>query len=164
VETKSQIRTKVHEWYAQHSAPMLLFGIALTGDKSRAQDAVHNVFLKLLTFSDLSRIETVPTYLFSALRNTIASDARRQARETTLEPWFEPTTHNPAEELHLRQALSTLPQDQREVTVLHIWAGLTFAETAEVLGINSNTAAARYRYAITKLRDQLSPKKEAPID
>jgi hypothetical protein len=30
---------------------------------------------------------------------------------------------------------------------------------SEVLGINANTAAARYRYALAKLRDTLSAKK-----
>jgi RNA polymerase sigma-70 factor (ECF subfamily) len=55
--------------------------------------------------------------------------------------------------------LAKLPEDQREVTILHIWGGLTFAQVAEVLGINSNTAAARYRYALAKLRDTLSAKK-----
>jgi len=95
----------VNEWYTQHSAAMLLSGIALCGDKSRAQDALHNVFLKLLAFKDLSRVEVVRTYLFTAMRNAIVSDARLQAREAAMEPWFEPSTPSAAEELHLRQAL-----------------------------------------------------------
>jgi RNA polymerase sigma-70 factor (ECF subfamily) len=46
-----------------------------------------------------------------------------------------------------------LPDDQRQVVVLHVWGELTFLQTAEVLGISSNTAASPYRYALTRLRE-----------
>jgi RNA polymerase sigma-70 factor (ECF subfamily) len=73
---------------------------------------------------------------------------------------FESPHRDYVEELNIRRALAKLPEDQRQVTVLHIWGGLTFAQTAEVLGINANTAAARYRYALAKLRDSLSAERE----
>ena len=138
--------------------------MALTADRSRAQDAVHQVFLKLLERQDLSHIADIRTYLFTALRNTMLNDARRTRRNVPLEPddppWFNSPGPDYVQELSLRGALAELPQDQREVTVLHVWGGLTFAEAAGVLGINANTAAARYRYALSKLRDRLSTKKE----
>ena len=153
----------MESWYHQHGAALLLFGIALIGDRGRAQDAVHQIFLKLLEHSDLGQIAAVRTYLFSALRNTIMSDVRRRGRDVTLElddnSWFESPNRDYLEELRVRRALASLPEDQREVTVLHIWGGLTFAEAAEVLGINAHTAAARYRYALDKLRDTLSETK-----
>lgn len=139
----------MESWYHQHGAALLLFGIALTGDRGRAQDAVHQIFLKLLEHSDLGQIAAVRTYLFSALRNAIVSDVRRRGRDVTLEfeddSWFESPNRDYLEELSVRRALASLPEDQREVTILHIWGGLTFAQAAEVLGINANTAAARYR-------------------
>jgi RNA polymerase sigma-70 factor (ECF subfamily) len=153
----------VESWYHEHGGALLLFGIALTGDRGRAQDAVHQIFLKLLEYSDLGQIAAVRTFLFVALRNTIISDIRRRGRDVPLEfddgSWFESPHRDYVEELGVRRALAKLPEDQREVTILHIWGGLTFAQVAEVLGINSNTAAARYRYALAKLRDTLSAKK-----
>jgi RNA polymerase sigma-70 factor, ECF subfamily len=165
VGTPAHTRSTLESWYDQHGPALLLFGIALAGDRGRAQDAVHEVFLRLLEYSDLSQIDAVRTYLFSALRNTLLSDVRRRSRDVTLElgddPWFESSNRDYVQELSVRNALAGLPVDQREVTVLHIWGGLTFSEAAEVLGINANTAAARYRYALAKLRDTLSAKKEA---
>jgi RNA polymerase sigma-70 factor (ECF subfamily) len=161
--TPTHNRSTLESWYLQYGAALLLFGIAHTGDRGRAQDAVHQVFLRLLEYSDLSQITTVRTYLLGALRNTLLSDVRRRARDVALEPddpWFQSPNRDYEEELSVRSALSRLPVDQREVTVLHIWGGLTFAESAEVLGINANTAAARYRYALAKLRDSLSAKAE----
>lgn len=154
----------MESWYHQYGAALLLFGTALIGDRGRAQDAVHQIFLKLLEYSDLSQISDVRTYLFGALRNAIVSDVRRRGRDVTLElnrgSWFESLDRDYVEELSVRDALSKLPEDQREVTILHIWGGLTFAQAAEVLGINANTAATRYRYALAKLRETLSATKE----
>jgi RNA polymerase sigma-70 factor (ECF subfamily) len=43
------------------------------------------------------------------------------------------------------------------VVVLHVFEGLTFRETAEILGIPQDTAASRYRYALEKLKELLQP-------
>jgi RNA polymerase sigma-70 factor (ECF subfamily) len=166
--TSAQIRNTIETWYHLHGAALLLFGTALAGDRGRAQDALHQLFLKLLEYTDLSQVTSVRTYLFSAYRNTIISRARRLDRDLSLglvgDSWFGVPNRNYVEELDLRQALASLPADQREVTILHIWGGLTFSEAAEVLGINPNTAAARYRYALAKLQDYLSEKKEQPAN
>src|SRR5258708_1190051 len=46
-----------------------------------------------------------------------------------------------------------LAGEQREVVVMKIWGGLTFEEAAAVIGISPNTAASRYRYGLTKLKE-----------
>ena len=57
--------------------------------------------------------------------------------------------------------LPPLPEDQRQVVVLHVWGEFTFSQTAEVLGISSNTAASRYRYALANLRELMLPKEDS---
>jgi RNA polymerase sigma-70 factor (ECF subfamily) len=57
-------------------------------------------------------------------------------------------------------ALGRLPEEQREVLVMKIWGGLSFPQIAEALRISANTVASRYRYALAKLREQLT---KAPI-
>ena len=54
-------------------------------------------------------------------------------------------------------ALGELPEEQRAVVHLKLWAGLTFEEIAAALEIPPNTAASRYRYGLDKLRAQLRP-------
>jgi RNA polymerase sigma-70 factor (ECF subfamily) len=54
------------------------------------------------------------------------------------------------------ELLTALPVEQREVVVMKIWGRLTFPQMGEALGISANTAASRYRYALEKLRTQLS--------
>jgi RNA polymerase sigma-70 factor (ECF subfamily) len=39
---------------------------------------------------------------------------------------------------------------------MKIWGGLTFAQIGEALGVPLSTAASRYRYALTRLEQELS--------
>ena len=56
----------------------------------------------------------------------------------------------------IEAALVRLPEAQREVLVMKVWAGLSFPQIARVLDIPPDTAASRYRYALSRLREQLA--------
>jgi RNA polymerase sigma-70 factor (ECF subfamily) len=53
-------------------------------------------------------------------------------------------------------AIRELPPEQREIVYLHVFEGLTFQEIATGLEASINTVAARYRYALGKLRQILT--------
>lgn len=149
--------------YRRHASALLLFAAALIGEHSRAQDAVHQVFLRLLETRKLRDALDVKAYLFTCVRNAALNDRKARQRDVVLDPdcaWFEPPHRDFAEELHLRRALWALPEDQREVIVLHIWGDLTFSQVAEVVGISANTAASRYRYALARLREAMCAKED----
>ncbi len=52
-------------------------------------------------------------------------------------------------------ALSELPEKQRDVFVMHELEGFSFNEIQEITGENLNTLLARKRYAVLALRKQL---------
>ena len=149
--------------YRRYGPELLLFAASLTGERSRAQDAVHQVFLKLLESGSLRDALDAKAYLFTCVRNAVLNDRKIRQRDVALDPecaWFEPPHRDFAAELNLRRALWELAEDQREVTVLHVWGELTFSQIAEVLSISANTAASRYRYALAKLREALCAKED----
>ncbi len=150
--------TEIELLYRKHSPALLLFAVAIAGEKSRAQDAVHQVFLKMIESGMLTRAVDTKAYLFASVRNALLNDAKVRQRNVPLGDeavCFNPPDRDYAAELSLRRALAALPEDQREVTILHIWGELTFSQIAEVLEISSNTAASRYRYALVKLREAM---------
>ena len=150
--------------YRQHGAALLLFASALSGDRGRAQDAVHQVFLKAIENGSLSQAINKKAYLFACVRNAVLNDAKLRKRNMPLDvdsAWFSPPDRDYAAEQNLRRALGDLPEDQREVIVLHVWGELTFSEIGDLLGVSSNTAASRYRYALTKLRDAMFAKENS---
>jgi RNA polymerase sigma-70 factor (ECF subfamily) len=155
---------EVDQLYQQHGRALLLFAIAVTGNRERAQDAVHQVFLKMLENLTLWQVADVKAYLFASVRNAILNDAKVQRRNVVLDEesaWFDPPHRDYAAELNLRRALSGLPEDQRQVVVLHVWGELTFMQIAEVLEISPNTAASRYRYALAQLRESMCVKEDS---
>jgi RNA polymerase sigma-70 factor (ECF subfamily) len=155
---------EVGRLYDQYGAALLLFASALTGDRARAQDAVHQVFLKLIENRNVARALDKRAFLFACVRNAIFNEVKVRQRDAPFEidsVWFDPPERDYVEEKNLRLALDSLPDDQRDVIVLHLWGELTFSEIGELVGTSSNTVASRYRYALTKLRRSMFPKEDS---
>jgi RNA polymerase sigma-70 factor, ECF subfamily len=150
--------------YRQHGAGLLLFASMMSGDRGRAQDALHQVFLKLIENGRLTQAVDKKAYLFACVRNAILQDSNLQRRNVAIEAdsvWFSPPDRDFAAEQNLRRALNALPSDQREVVVLHVWGELTFLQIGGLLNLSANTVASRYRYALGKLRDEMLPKENS---
>ena len=145
--------------YARLARPMLRVAAAMLADAGEAEDAVHDVFVALARGRERLRyVEDIDAYTFASLRHAIATriDRRRVERRhwERLASISVPRSHSPepADEGELSAALAALPPEQREIVVMKIDGGLTFAQISQVLGISPNTAASRYRYALEKLR------------
>lgn len=157
--TTRAVAAEIEALYIQHGPALLLFATAMIGDRSRAQDVVHQVFLRLIEEGSLQRAANKRAYLFTCVRNAALNDGRLVRRTVSLEPdepWFQATRQDVAAETSLRQSLVALSDDQRQIVVMHVWGELTFLEISELLEISPNTAASRYRYAIAKLRESMS--------
>ena len=59
----------------------------------------------------------------------------------------------------IRNMITHLPDDQREVVILRHYAGLSFKEIAEITDVSINTALGRMRYALINLRKIMDEKK-----
>jgi DNA-directed RNA polymerase specialized sigma24 family protein len=115
---------EVEHLYGQLGPALVLFALSITGDRARAQDAVHQVFLKMIEKPNLGEIADRKAYLYTCVRNAILNEAKTRQRSVALDEevgWFEPPHRDYAAELNLRRALYLLPDDQREVVVLHVW-------------------------------------------
>jgi RNA polymerase sigma-70 factor (ECF subfamily) len=149
------VKADVRQLYEEHGRAMLAYASALLRDPSAAEDVLHQVFLKLL--GGRAAVNGEPrAYLFRAVRNGALNHIRGQSREVEFDAavlWLESPGASRETVVALQSALQALPQEQREVVVLHLWGQLTFEETAAIVGISPNTAASRYRYALAKLKE-----------
>ena len=124
-------------------------------------DVVHDSFLPWVEHPErMKEVDNPRAYFFSTARN-IAFKKRREPATAVLEPETTVVSDlgNPAQReaaLDVESALSRLPEEQRETVALKIWGDLTFEEIADVQGVSINTAAARYRYALQKLKESLA--------
>jgi RNA polymerase sigma-70 factor (ECF subfamily) len=144
---------QIEKLYEELGPVLLAYARSIVLDLETAEDALHHVFLKLMASGDLPK-EPRP-YLFRAVRNT-CFNVRRSAARQSGRPCDPPAFTAPPGLLdllpELEAALRELPEEQREVVVLHVWGEMTIAEAARILDLPVNTAASRYRYAVLKLR------------
>src|SRR5271154_4321081 len=152
-------RAEVERLYRLYGAGLLAYGCAITVDRAAAEDVLHQVFLKLLR-GDVELPEVARPYLYRAMRNAALNSRRVVSREIELDAqnsWFVAPQGRTEEALTLQAELQELPEEQREAVVLHIWGQMTLQEVAEVTGVTLNTAASRYRYGLSKLRERMPP-------
>lgn len=147
--------------YDQFAQSLFRYACTITCSPEDAEDAVQEVFARLSRERQRSSsIESIKTYLFTAIRNASFSLLRKRRRRSEL---MDSATCFPdaassedlAELSVLRDAFSQLPVDQREVLVLKIYDQMTFQEIADTTGVSVNTVASRYRYGLDKLRQSL---------
>ncbi len=137
-----------------------------------AEDLLQTVFLRLVRYRDkFAKVKDLECYVFIVARNELMRTISKfRDKNTTTEvelvclPAGESDSAEKQEQLNrLNSALLKLPPEQVEVVSLKTWHNLTFEQIASVLGVNSNTVASRYRYAIEKLRELLEEKDERQL-
>lgn len=139
-------------------------------DRSLAEDAVQETFLKAIRYFDrYTHKGRFKPFLYRIAAN-ICIDMQRKSRNPDIsleESEIEPPYSDPAFEairsdMVLRQLVSSLPEAQREIVLLRFGQDLTLRETAEVLNLPLRTVQTRLRLALKKLRTELdAPETEA---
>ena len=146
--------------FRQFSDQLHRYAMTLGGRREVAEDAVQEVFLRLSAdLGKLSSITHPQAYLYRAVRNQVL---RQEDCWDALpeEDCIASDTLSLEDRTELLVALQALPQEQREALFLKDVLKLSFREIAEILEISLNTVASRHRYALTRLREILDPKKE----
>ncbi len=150
------------ELYDRQVHSLFRHAVALCRDRSEAEDLVQAVFLKLAVIgAPLLGVRSPASYLHRMLR-THWLDGRRRAitGERIVEgsvPGGLVGPESTPESIDLLRALDDLPDEQREVVVLHVVDGFSFREVGGMTGVSTFTAAGRYRLALIRLRRQLDP-------
>lgn len=147
---------------------MISYARSILRDEGLAEDAVQAAFCRILAASvrEVDRVESAPAWLACIVRRealTIMRGHRRMVQRHRRwadgrDATFGGGAERDASELQeIGRLVHALPRRMSEVIVLKHVCALTFDEIAVALRINRNTAAARYRAGITRLRARLSP-------
>lgn len=154
-------RALVRRLYQSHGASLYRYAAILLADAIAAEDVIQQVFAALLRRP--GPIENEAHYLQRAVRNECYSHLMVRHRAEAIaagRPLLEPAAPvgiGPYERLALERALGALPMEQREVIHLHVFEGWTFQQIADASETSINTVAARYRYALERMRSLLMP-------
>ncbi len=152
---------------------MLLYARQRAGSLEDAEDLLQDALIRLWGYQGEREYRPPDLPLaYSVLRFCAMDHGRKAGRRDRKhrkivefhaydDHWLDHGVEEDEEADLLRGAVQTLLSEKlREVIVMKIWGGLTFAEIAEVLKVSQNTAASRYRYALEQLEKKLSYLKE----
>jgi len=168
---------QISEVIAEEGARLRNFIRRRVPNESDVEDLLQEVFYELVQANRLLLpIDYVTGWLFQVARNRITDLFRKKkpvnfsdasaVDENGEIAHFEDLLPSPdagPEAVFLRgvlldeleDALSELPDEQREVFVAHEIEGLSFKEISAQTGININTLLSRKRYAVLALRERL---------
>ncbi|MFZ1634923.1 MAG: RNA polymerase sigma factor [Chitinophagales bacterium] len=159
---------------------LLKFIKTRVGNEEDASDILQDVFYQLASNHGMvETIENMASWLYRVTRNKIIDWYRKRKTESidtmtafddededgyfsNLAALSSANSDNP-DEVYERQlvwdtmyeALNELPEEQREVFVLHELENKSFNEIAEQTGVSVNTLLSRKRYAVLYLREKL---------
>ena len=164
--------------YERHKGPLYRYLLRLTKRREVSDDLFQEVWSRVIAsrarYQPLAKFST---FLFSIAHNCFIDFCRRSASAPTAraeeldahEHALLDSEHRGPERLaqseqtaeRLRAALARLPEEQREVFLLHEEGALSLEEIAALTGVGMETAKSRMRYALAKLRESLATERDA---
>ncbi len=158
------------ELYHRYRNPIFRFAYRLLGSVELAEDVTHDCFLNLIrrpgNFNPA--LGSLSTYLYAATRNLALKYFRKSGREEAIEDMEGepaiPQRQQPLRQLldrelslKVREAVSELPDLQRESLVLFEYEGLPLNEIAGIVGADVGAVKARIYRARQRLKSALLP-------
>jgi RNA polymerase sigma-70 factor, ECF subfamily len=165
----------------RHKKPVYNFCLRMLQERSAAEDAMQEVFLRVVrSAKDWQQNAKFTTWLYTIARNHCIDALRKAGHRKTasLDQTFEEgeeqgptlgdrlgdeesiTPDRGAESARLRrkltEAIASLSEEQREVFVMREYAGMPFKDIATVVGVPENTVKSRMRYALEHLKSHLA--------
>jgi RNA polymerase sigma-70 factor (ECF subfamily) len=159
--------------YRRHNDALYRYLLRLCKHRDNADDIFQEVWGKIIRAADRYRpTAKFTTYLYRVAHNCFIDYLRRNKRHIHVAGYDADQHPNPGESPdmlterslareRLQLALQDLPDEQRDVFLLHEEAGLNLDEIAAVTDSNRETTKSRLRYAVNKLRAAIDEPAEA---
>ena len=151
--------------------------LMLVKDKQLADDIFQDTFLKIIRTIKAGAYKEEGKFIQFAMRiahNLIIDYFRKAQRLPMVDPtkedydmldnarFTDPSIEEQiiTEQIHddIRKMVEYLPEEQREVLTMRMYADMSFKEIADATNVSINTALGRMRYALINLRKMVQTK------
>jgi RNA polymerase sigma factor (sigma-70 family) len=143
----------IEDVYRAEWGPLVRLALVMTGDRSRAEDIVHDVFVRLAD-------RVLPRDPHSYLRAMVVNAARDHHRRIKLERRFAPKPPAPVLMPEMDEVigiLRKLPVRQRQALGLRYYADMSIEQIAQLLDCPIGTVKSLVHRGIETLRKELNP-------
>jgi RNA polymerase sigma-70 factor (ECF subfamily) len=160
-------RARLREAYSRHRNLVYAVAFRVVRNPHDAEDVCHDVFVKLMsrTYVAEPTSATFPAWLAVVARNEALDHIRRSSRRRYSRIEEVPLADRrpvPVVDPVLREAIASLPRDQREVVILRLVAGLGPKEIAGQLVRTPASVNGLLHRATATLRQQLAAQRIQP--
>lgn len=153
------------EIYHRYKRHIFTFCLNLTGDRSLAEDATHDTFLKMYhNIGTLKDPRTLRSWLYNVARNGVYRQLHRNQRNGSLEEesvWTEETPLFLVERREIKDIMNTcidaLKAEYKEVLYLREYEQHSYEEIAVITGDSVSSVKSRLFKARKALADKLKP-------
>lgn len=161
---------------AEYTGPAYATAVQVLRDTALAEEAVQDAFLRVWQRAHLFDPQkgAERSWILSIVRNQAIDALRKRARARERSIEDTPAVYalrDPSDTWQavlagltgdrVRQALEELPAEQQDVVVRTYYQGKRAVDVARELGLPEGTVRSRLRLGLQKLRDSLTPVREA---
>lgn len=154
------------ELYSYYRTPALKFCTALLKDQEEAENALHEVFIKIWEKRAHIRPDlNFNSYLFTCLRNFIFDHFKRMEKDQRLRELymsrmesctgFDEAAQYDERDQFVQNVVARLSEKRKQIILLNIYEGKSYQEIAELMKISKNTVKNQLVKAKQILREQL---------
>lgn len=152
-------------FYEQHYQRVYRFLLALSGDSGEAEELTQEVFYRAFLYMETFEGRcSLFTWLCGIGKNCWLSRQRKEKRLHPLElaerhpdssPGMEERMAEQELQQALRKAIRTLPEEQRDVVILHVYGEIPLKEIAAQRGKSESWGRVTYHRARLQLQKRL---------
>jgi len=154
------------ELYNYYRTPALKFCVALLKDQEEAENALHEVFIKIWEKrSHINPDLNFNSYLFTCLRNFVFDHFKRMEKDQRLRELymdrmeystgFDEAVRSDERDQFVQNVIARLSEKRKKIVLLNIYEGKSYQEIAELMKISKNTVKNQLVKAKQILREQL---------
>jgi RNA polymerase sigma-70 factor (ECF subfamily) len=149
------------QWIDEHADVFFLYARQQTRCEADAEDVLQEALVEIWSKAQ----DEVPprAVVFATIRRraidlgrSMDRRARRENEVSHDNNWFVSDVGVCDVNDMIQREMANLPDDLREVLILRVWGEMTFPAIAQLLAIPVATATSRYRYAVERLKPNLT--------
>ena len=148
--------------YEACSASVFAYALSILRDRSDAEDAMQETFLKIRSAAHLYVPQGKPmAWIFTIAKNICLMTYRKRSRtaltaeQPSLSDLGLDRIRNAEDRMTLEKAFTVLPEDVCQIIMLHTVSGMKHREIASLLKLPISTVLSKYHRGIRRLQSEL---------
>ena len=144
------------EIYDLYGRLILSVAYTIMGNSADAEDVLQDVMILLCRYAPSYHANTSPrAYVMSITRHCAIDTVRKRKNNLSMDEVGDlPIYTEELAAVEVLDMLSVLPEEEQQIIVLHLYAGLSHRQVAKMLELTPSATEKKYQRALKKLKQQ----------